>query len=82
MLSQTIERDIIEGVGHEMGCWEWNVEELIETAAGEGVELEGRHDEIYRHTTLIDHVIDGLASGRSTCHCQVEGSREWGDEEE
>lgn len=82
MLSMATERQIIEGAGHEMGCWEWNVEELIEEAAAEGVELEGRHDEIHRHATLIDLVIDGLTSGARICRCQVTDSREWGEDEE
>lgn len=65
MLNQTIEREIIEGAGHEMGCWEWNVEVLIE-----GTELEGRHDEILNNKTLIDTVIDGVTAGRLDCHCE------------
>jgi hypothetical protein len=73
MLNQTIEREIIEGAGHEMGCWEWNVELIIEAAAQAGTTLEGRHDEIFANKTLIDLVIDGLTAGRLDCYCEDQG---------
>jgi hypothetical protein len=54
MINQAIEAELVEDSGHEMGCWEYWVERLIESAPE--LALEGSHAEIHPVTqmTLMD----------------------------
>lgn len=50
-----IENEIADQAGHELGCLEWGLEELLEAGITEG--------EIY--AVWIERITDG----RQACHC-------------
>lgn len=56
------ERDLIEGAGHGLGCWEIFAEQAVES----GRAATGRHDDEVGGTTLWLAYLDAIEGGM--CH--------------
>ncbi len=61
--------EIAEAAPHEIGCFEWQLEELTEAAGAEGVDLAGDVHDMWRHRTLASHAHERLAIEPSRCRC-------------
>jgi len=74
MINRATEEEMIEGSGHDMDCWEWWIENVVEELAGQGVTIEGSHSEIHprNQMTMMDmfhlEAAQGFKAGRQ-CHC-------------
>lgn len=59
-----------ENHGHELGCFEAIAEQICEDAAAAGIHYEtGSFAEVVGTMTVLEQVIQRLASGEAECRC-------------
>lgn len=78
MIDTTTKREIeaLEAEPHQLRCFEYAAEEILEEAAERGVELAGDHDEIYRGMTIMARFHMEQVEGTRPCRCDV-ANDEW-----
>jgi len=69
--TQETEAHQAETHGHELGCFQWLAEEIIEDLAERGIAYEtGNFDEDIAGVTILDRIIQALESGKAKCRCE------------
>lgn len=53
--------------GHELGCFEWIAEEIVEDTEAD---INGDFDETWDGMTMIDRILLRLAAGTAECRCE------------
>lgn len=61
-----------QALPHQLGCFEWFAEEIVERAAAEGIEIAGDLDDTLHGTSIINLFHLEMIEGTSECHCEFE----------
>lgn len=61
---------------HQLGCFEWALEEMIEEAAAEGIVLAGEAEETWHGMSNVNRYHLDLIEGTRECHCDLPSEEE------
>ena len=69
-ITATREQEIEAAGQHEIGCFDWALELIVEAAAEQGVQLAGDINETWNGMANAERAHLWMSSGKIECHCE------------